>query len=554
MAAFDENDLVVYRLLRDSADEANEKYKARFYNLRNFAMEKHDTGDDEGIVSEGIGAFGRRIIKVIEEWRLMDLYPYFGRKQFNQGTPRASDFFAGQGDLSKAIWLLCAYVPRREFQRFRKNWPDKAKLYVAAVDGLLCRLHGELESLYPPLMFIRPFAHLRFLLRLHDEWLWEAEGGEPGIFKIMAYLANLSLDECSRLMRGYENDVDRSYTDKAVDELLKKQRRRLDEPAPNSRTAVVEEHLLTVRYNQDPKVRCLELSSVLLQYACCMIVEYLKEGRSFYSRMQIEMPRQRLSELFDSCAVVRHSLRFMTDCFGKAYPFIKTPVQQLSAAHTAFVDLLERIELLNPPPSVLATLRDAELAANDYFRMIMVDCRRGSGHVDGVNDLSRNLSASLDGFSTSLRTFEYEQSSKVRDDGMTACNPAAINEIMRVTLSNEKKIDAIRNGQDAAARKLETIRKDVKVVKAEQDSPSHDSKRHGPPVKFPRMVDAAILLLKKWAKENPAPNSAIAAKQVFDEWEKREREGKLKRGNRYTSLKSFQVIVARKWMRTETRS
>ena len=128
------------------------------------------------------------------------------------------------------------------------------------------------------------------------------------------------------------------------------------------------------------------------------------------------------------------------------------------------------------------------------------------------------------------------------------------NEMRSIHKEVVTELKTITRQNDAAARKLEIIRKDVKVVKAEQDSPSHDSKRHGPPVKFPRMVDAAILLLKKWAKENPAPNSSIAARQIFDEWERKEKEGKLKRGNRYKSLKSFQVIVARKWMRPETSS
>ena len=356
-------------------------------------------------------------------------------------------------------------------------------------------------------------------------------------------------------MREYEKELERRNADGTIGELIKSRSKQPLDNVPKDRAGITEELLLTVKYKKEPLVRCLELSLVLLQYACCMMGDYMKEGQSFYSRSRNDMPRQRMSELFDSCSVLRHALSFVTSAFCQGAHRLDAPLEQASSAYGALVGLLERFEMLNLTPSVMATLRDAELAANDYFRLITAKQSHFAFiHSETANSLFRDLSASLDGLATSLRTFEYEQSTANEPMSSVVDGSAKFNELVRLALRNSQKLDALRTGQESAKRKLDVIGKDVKVIKAEQDSPSHDSKRHGPPVKFPRMVDDAILLLKNWAKENPAPNSAIAARQIFDEWERKEKEGKLKRGNRYKSLKSFQVIVARKWMRPETRS
>lgn len=552
MSIFNKQDRLLYEILRKETDKDTKNLVDSFFDARNFAMEHHDTGDDEGIVSEGIGAFGRAIIKVIEELYYINIDPFFGERPFEPGSNRASDFFAAQGELSKAIWHLCAYVPRHEFQRFIRNHPDDAKYYISSVCKLVARLHNAIAGLYPESFFVRPFAHLQFLLQLHYSWLWVNEDKEPFIFKVMAYVVNLSLDECNRLMREFEGNIDRSYSDRAVDDYLQNVRRNEFNILPNSRVAITEESLLSVIYSPEPQIRCLELSAVLLQYACCMMGDYLKEGQAFYSGGQTAMPKQRMSELLDSCSVVRHSLRFITECFCEAIHLKHEPVEQVKSAHSALLGILERFEMLNLPPSVLSSLRDTELAANDYFRMVMNSLPTNVGISDAANQLTNELFNSMDRFTATLRTFEFEQSTRSQSANVPLLDSAALKEIMRVALSNERKLDAIQTGQDAAARKLETIRKDVKFVKAEQDSPSHDSKRHGPPPKYPQMVEDAINLLKEWGKKNPAPNPAIAAREIFNRNKKDEKEGRIKRGNRYTNLKSFQVIVGRRWAKPES--
>lgn len=522
---------------------------AIFLNLLDFAIRTHDTGDDAVTVKDGIGAFGMAIISAIDALKAMDKDPFKGIKPFEPGASRPSDLFAVQGQLSKAIWFLCARMPQREYQKFRQDWAGKAELLKKATDRLIMRLHGDVESLYPAHLLIRPFAQLRFLLRLHHEWLWEPDAEEPPILKAVAQLSSLSLDECHRQMRGHEKLLERAYADGTISDYIKERRKSPLANMPKDRASITEDLLLSVKYKDTPRIRCLELSLVLLQYACCMIGDYLKEGQSFYARLQTAMPSQRMSDLFDSSSIIRRSLSFVTSSYCQATDLIRASPEQASAAYGAFLGLLERFEMLNLVPNVTSTLRQVELAANDYFRGV-VSRRPHFFFCDKTEVFFQELSTSLDGFVTALRTFEYEQSTGGGADVSASGDSAKLDQIMRLNLLEIEMMSTLQTGQNSGNRKLDTVIKDVKVIKAEQNSPSEaDSTKHGPVPKHPAMIDAAISLLKEWAAKNPAPNTASAAHNIFVKWEKDEKSGELKPGNRYTNEKSFKGIVARHWAR-----
>ena len=422
---------------------------------------------------------------------------------------------------------------------------DAQNLYRICASSLEEMLR-RLSSAYPSVAFVRYCHYFKFMLEIYYRTIHDDESFRYELSELWSDFVTSELPALSAEMAQAEKDG----TVVSVARLIT--------PIPQSTDifSATEKVISEERTSPVPAVRVAELSSFAFQYYCCSLSRIVDAGT------------EKLYTIFERGSFYRRFVTLFNDsllaCIGSGMDVDKSLVMR---TFLVVSQVMVRVRLHNWDDDIRMRLDHYEMTRMSYSKFLALAFgSNGQAFIPEALRCVRGHDQLLDELAMKMQCFEEKNGVVKRTMKSDPKHPSLFdmpenkvfdwlaNEMRSIHKEVVTELKTITRQNDAAARKLEIIRKDVKVVKAEQDSPSHDSKRHGPPVKFPRMVDAAILLLKKWAKENPAPNSSIAARQIFDEWERKEKEGKLKRGNRYKSLKSFQVIVARKWMRPETSS
>lgn len=499
-----------------------------------------------GVAKHGLEGFALAVLRSFEENLATAHRPLVGAGPFNMGEDRPSDLFAPQGIIGKAIWLLADESAQAEFQLARKRCADNPNRLYELTDSLLQELQMWLGCWYPPSMVRRAFCHLRFLVTLFCEWKWVHESEVPIVFRVWAFVVSESLGKMSKAMRDYEDELGSVYAYGSFDGFRKN---RLSETSPSDRCEMVEERLLETEFSGDAAIRCVELAAMVLQFSTCLAIESVKGAEKFFRGEDLQIPEIRLFNVFDKCSFLRRAVELLHDSFHEiGNDFSSMHISLVENAHGLFSDLLEVLEHFNLPAEVLSWLRALQCSCNNYFGKMMGVSGRGCFMMEPVGDVYDGFMDCLTEFDLSLGYYENGLYSRVKSlsHGNGFAGQAIDPGIAEICFKTHAIVSRMADKQDMMRRTQLQQGKDIKFIKAEQDTPSQvDSKRRGPTVKYPEMLELAMSRLEEKAKQNPGGIDVNAiAKQVYDGW-------KAEHPNRgaYKNLHTFTNVVNRHWKR-----
>lgn len=497
-------------------------------------------------VNHGLKGFAVAILRCFEENLLTAHRPLVGAGAFNMGEERPSDLFAPQGIIGKAIWLLADESAQAEFQIARKRCADNSNRLYALTDSLLQELQMWLGYWYPPSMIRSAFCHLRFLVTLFCEWEWVHESEAPVILRLWAFVVNESLGKMNKAMRDYEDELDSAYAYGSFDDFHKN---RLRETPHSNRYAMVEERLLEAEFSGDAAIRCMELSAIVLQFSTCLAIEDVKNTEKFFRGEDLQIPKIRLFNVFDKCSFLRRAIEVLHASFYEMdNDFSSMHGNLVENAHGLFSNLLELLEHFNLPAEVLSWLRSLQCSCNGYFGKMMGVVGQGYFMMEPVGDAYDRFMGSMTEFDLSLGYHENGLHARGKEPslGNSSVGSAIDPEIAELCFKTHAIVSRMADKQDMIRRTQLQQGKDIKFIKAEQDAPSQvDSKRRGPMVKYPDMLNLAICRLEEKSKKNPGDVDVNAiARKAFNDWKTEHPKSK-----GYKNLHTFTNVVNRHWKR-----
>lgn len=424
---------------------------------------------------------------------------------------------------------------------FRSN-PDVPQAIYRICLLSLEEMLRRLTLSYRTVSFVRYFHYFKFMVEIYYKTLLDSDSFRYELIELWADFVRSELLSLSAEMAQAEKGG-------AVVPAKKSQSSDIPDTDIFSATEKV---ISEERFSPVIAVRVAELSSFAFQYYCCRLSRIVDAGTD------------KMYTIFERGSFFRRFVTLFNDsllaCVGSGV-YIEQPL--ITRTFLVVNQVMARVRLYKWNEVVREAIEYSEMARIGYSKFLSLACHcHRPAHIPDAIRCVKNHDQMLDELAKQMRLFEEKNGTKKRNLKSTAKYPSIFdmpdsgvfdwlaNEMRSIHKEVMAELKTVTRQNDATKRKLDVIGKDVKVVRDEQTSPSEvDSSAHGPKPAHQPMIDAAIKLLKEWAKKNPAPNSAVAARQVFDEWKTMEKMGKIKRGNRYTNLKAFQGIVARHWKR-----